>query len=95
MSGISVPSRMYNMMAAGKPILAIVDSNSEVAMTIKEEKIGWVIPSNKPLDALPIILNIMNNRDMVLDMGCRARKLAESKFSINNAADKYLKMFNS
>jgi len=95
MSGISVPSRMYNMMAAGKPILAIVDPNSEVAMTLREEKIGWVVPSDKPLNALPVILNIMGNPDMVLDMGNRARKLAEDKYSINNAADKYLEILSS
>ena len=38
MAGVSVPSRMYNHMAAGKPIIAMADECSEIAQVIKEEE---------------------------------------------------------
>ena len=48
MAGISVPSRLYNLMAAEKPILAAVDSDSEVAQVIHEENIGKSVAPNSP-----------------------------------------------
>ena len=42
MSGISVPSRMYNVMAAGVPIIALADSDSELARVVEETGCGWV-----------------------------------------------------
>ena len=51
MAGVSVPSRMYNVMAAGKPILAVADPESELARVVLEQSIGWVVPPDD-LDAL-------------------------------------------
>jgi len=51
MAGVSVPSRMYNVMAAGKPILAVAEPESELAMVVAEQAIGWVVPPDD-LDAL-------------------------------------------
>jgi glycosyltransferase involved in cell wall biosynthesis len=45
MKGISVPSRMYNIMAAGTPIIAIAEPDSELAMAVAEASAGWVIPT--------------------------------------------------
>lgn len=45
MNGISVPSRMYNVMAAGTPIIAMADRDSELAMTVDEFDAGWTIDS--------------------------------------------------
>jgi colanic acid biosynthesis glycosyl transferase WcaI len=42
MLGVSVPSRMYNIMAAGVPIIAICDRRSELAHTVDELDCGWV-----------------------------------------------------
>ncbi len=43
MCGISVPSRMYNLLAAGVPIAAIADPQSELALVVTEGAAGWVI----------------------------------------------------
>lgn len=41
MLGVSVPSRMYNVMAAAAPIVALADERSELAQVIREEGCGW------------------------------------------------------
>lgn len=46
MKGLSVPSRMYNVLAAGTPIIAITDPGSELALVVTEEKAGWVLPTS-------------------------------------------------
>lgn len=46
MAGVSVPSRMYNVMAAGRPILAVADGGSELALVVGEEQCGVVTASD-------------------------------------------------
>lgn len=41
MNGVSVPSRMYNVMAAGVPIIAIADADAELSRTVTENEAGW------------------------------------------------------
>ena len=43
MKGVSVPSRMYNVMAAGVPITAVAEADAEVSLTITENTAGWHI----------------------------------------------------
>ena len=43
-----MPSRTYNTLAAGKPIIGIVDAGSELAQVIQEETVGWVVPPGRP-----------------------------------------------
>ncbi|MDT8759719.1 glycosyltransferase family 4 protein [Sphingomonas psychrotolerans] len=43
MRGLSVPSRMYNVLSAGTPIIAIAEADSELAMVVGEERAGWVL----------------------------------------------------
>jgi glycosyltransferase involved in cell wall biosynthesis len=83
MAGISVPSRIYNIMAAGKPILAITDPESELAMVVQEENIGWVVTSYRARDVVDNILAAHGNNATVFEMGKRARKAAEAKYSFD------------
>ena len=41
--GAAVPSRMYNLLAAGKPIIAVADDDTELAMMVRENGVGWVV----------------------------------------------------
>ena len=41
--GVSVPSRFYNLLAVGRPVILISEPDSEAALTITEKKIGWVV----------------------------------------------------
>jgi colanic acid biosynthesis glycosyl transferase WcaI len=93
MAGISVPSRMYNIMAAGKPILAITDRESELAMVVGEEKIGWAITSYRSQDIIDVILSMKENKSELHEMGLRARKVAEEKYSYDRIIRLYRNLF--
>jgi len=89
MSGAGVPSRLYNVMAAGKPVIAAVDADSEPAMVVNEEAIGWVVPSDQPDKIVAAILDARSNRQRLADMGTRARQAAEKKYSRERAIGAY------
>jgi colanic acid biosynthesis glycosyl transferase WcaI len=81
MAGISVPSRMYNALAAGTPILAIADADSELALVVQEECVGWVVPPEDPDIVVKTVLQARDDRDSLKAMGIRARESAEKKYS--------------
>jgi len=89
MRGVAMPSRTYNFMAAGKPILALTEKNSEVARVIEEEQIGWIVPPSEPSKLLQVIYKIFDERNRLDEIGKRARKSALNKYSVETAISKY------
>ena len=47
-TGVSVPSRIYNLLAVGRPIIICSEPDAEAAMMVHEEDVGWVVPSEDP-----------------------------------------------
>lgn len=60
MFGLGVPSKAYFSMAADKPILAIMDEDSEVAYMVKKHQIGWVVPAGNVEALSDALLEISN-----------------------------------
>jgi colanic acid biosynthesis glycosyl transferase WcaI len=89
MHGVSMPSRTYNILAAGKPIIALTEENSEVARIIKEEQVGWNVQPGRPEELLITINLAVEQRNEWKSMGERARMAAETKYSLNTALEKY------
>lgn len=65
MKGLGVPSKVYNIMAVGKPILYIGDKKSEIDLYIKKYNNGWSFNWEKS-DLLVSFLKKMNMKDMAL-----------------------------
>jgi colanic acid biosynthesis glycosyl transferase WcaI len=95
MAGVSVPSRTYNQMAAGKPIIAVADDWSELAEVVREEEIGWVV---KPGDINSLVKAIelaANNPQLCQQMGSKSAIAAQNKYDFKRADRDYKKLFNS
>jgi colanic acid biosynthesis glycosyl transferase WcaI len=95
MAGVSVPSRMYNVMAAGKPIIAVADVASEVAQVVNEEDIGWVVEPGNVAALKAAIIDAQRDLDRLNQMGLRARRAAETKYSLEQANASYISLVHS
>ncbi len=95
MKGAAVPSRLYNIMAAGKPIIAIAEHDSEVSLVINEEEIGWVTTPDAPNELAEVILNAYSNPIKLQQMGSRARLAVENKYTYNKGIDSYCKLIEN
>ncbi|MCG2671844.1 glycosyltransferase family 4 protein [Bradyrhizobium sp. GCM10023182] len=42
-AGVSVPSRFYNLLAVGRPVVLISEPEAEAALTVVESGLGWVV----------------------------------------------------
>ena len=94
MWGTAMPSRTYNILAAGKPILALTDDGSELARVIEEEQVGWYTRPGDVDELQAKVLEIYKNRDHLREMGERARIAALSKYSRESAIERYAKEFD-
>jgi glycosyltransferase involved in cell wall biosynthesis len=47
-AGVSVPSRFYNLLAAGRPVILVSEPEAEAALTVKENRLGWVVTPGRP-----------------------------------------------
>jgi len=91
MLGVSMPSRTYNILAAGKPILALTEENSELARVVTEDRVGWIVPPGNAAALTQAILEILDHREELSSMGERARESALAKYSLETAIEKYRK----
>jgi glycosyltransferase involved in cell wall biosynthesis len=92
MSGISVPSRTYNVMASGKPMLAVCDEDSELATVIYEEQTGWVVPPGRPDILAATIRKAKAAPEELRLMGERAYQAAEAKYTIASVLKVYTEL---
>ena len=87
-----VPSRTYNTMAAGSPIIAVADEHSELSQVVKEEEIGWVVAPGDIETLQSVILQAADQPETLQVMATRARNAAEEKYSLRIANNKYCQL---
>ncbi len=82
MFGLGVPSKTYNILAAGKPILYIGEKNSEIDLLVREENIGYSFQHFEKEKLLDFFNSFDENSitDLKLKKE-KARQIAETKFS--------------
>lgn len=94
MAGIIVPSKVYGIMAAGRPYLSITDAESEPASLVREYGCGlWVAPDNAEEVAESIEWAMAHPVDLE-EMGRRSRHLAETQLDKHIVINQWFKILN-
>lgn len=89
MLGVSVPSRIGNALAAGRPILAVCESGSTLDRLIEEHAVGLTVRPGDRDGFWNAVEWFVNNHAGRSDMGRRARTLAESSYKASLMAERY------
>lgn len=94
MKGLGVPSKTFNIMAAGKPILYIGERDSEIAIIIEEEEIGYIVEPG----SVNSLLNGINyfrflDNEEIRKMGERSRSALVEKYSKIIILKRYSELF--
>lgn len=76
MAGYSVPSKIYPILASGRPYIAAVDEESEIAKITQEFNCGLIAKAQEPLELTKKILFLRDNQELKTEMGRNARKAA-------------------
>jgi glycosyltransferase involved in cell wall biosynthesis len=73
LAGFVVPSRLYGIMAAGRPVLVAADAESETAQVVERVGCGIVIPPSRPELVAEVIRDAYEGRHDLDEMGARGR----------------------
>lgn len=94
MKGVAVPSRLYLTLASGKPLIAAVDSCSEVALVVEEEGVGWVVPPGDVTAIQSAIEDAASDPIRIAQMGINAEVAARDKYSFGRVRDQYVDLIS-
>src|SRR6185503_8485566 len=61
MAGISVPSRLYNLMAIGRPVIVLAEPEAEHALILSENDVGWAVEPGNPEELAAVIVGAVAN----------------------------------
>ena len=90
--GMSVPSKLYTYLTAGKPILAIVPEGSEIDIEVKEDQFGISVSGNSPELIADAIIKLKEDKEFRERAGKNALRAFETKYNNAIAVDKYYKV---
>ena len=73
LSGYVVPSRLYGILAAGRPVIVSADADSETAQVVSDVGCGVVLPPGRPELVARVIRDAYDGKLDLEDMGRRGR----------------------
>ena len=87
--GVSVPSKLYGVMAAGKPVLGVLDEGSEARLIVEECKCGVCIEPGNYKEISNNIEYILNNKEEIRALGLNGRQYLETNLTKEVSINKY------
>jgi glycosyltransferase involved in cell wall biosynthesis len=92
LSGIIVPSKLYGILAAGRPYIATVEEDCEVTAITRQYNCGLLATLGDPADLAEKILALYRDRAMAERLGRNARQAA-LQFDRKPQVEKYFALF--
>jgi colanic acid biosynthesis glycosyl transferase WcaI len=87
--GLVVPSKIYGIMAAGRPCIFIGDPDGEIARVINRGRCGMNIPAGDVDGLVEAIRRLSESTRSGLEMGVAARALFDAEFDMPIAISKW------
>jgi glycosyltransferase involved in cell wall biosynthesis len=93
LSGYVVPSRLYGVMAVGRPVIVAAESTSETARIVEAIGCGVVVPPGRPELITKAIRKAYAGEYDLEAMGTSARRFAVEEADRRVAVDRYRVVF--
>ena len=87
--GVSVPSKLYGVMAAGKPVLGVLDEGSEARLIVEDCNCGVCIEPGNYKEISNNIEYILNNKEEIRALGSNGRQYLETNLTKEVSINKY------
>lgn len=89
LSGVMVPSKIYGILASGRPFIGCVDSDSEIAYIANKYNCGFIINPEDKNEMTARINWCLNNRSNLEGMNKNSRKAAEEKYNRKTSTSRF------
>ena len=88
--GISVPSKLYGVMAAGKPVLGVLEEGSEARLIIEETGCGLVAAPGEYGEIASVLEKFLSKGLDLAGMGAAGRAYLEKNLTKDVSMQKYI-----
>lgn len=95
LTGLAVPSKTYSYMMAGKPVISIMGTNSDISKDLIEEKAGFALEVGEVVSLVNAIRELKKNEQLRTEMGFNIRRVFEEKYTTEKATSKYVDMIKN
>jgi len=92
--GVGVPSKFYNVLASGRPTIAVVAPNSEVALVLNEDNCGVQVTQGDPDRLAQVVRELAGDAERRKRLGHNARQALLQRYTLQQVGDHFWKVFN-
>ena len=89
LEGLIVPSKFYGIASAGRPVVAIVAKDGEIAQQIRELECGYVVEPGDGEALAEVIVRLADDQTHCHALGEKARAGSQSKFARRLALNRW------
>jgi glycosyltransferase involved in cell wall biosynthesis len=89
LEGVTVPCKLYGILASGRAVIAQVPAGSEAAMVVDEEKCGVVVRPGDADGLADAIRRLAGCRSDTLELGARAFDAYRGKYTLGCAVEAF------
>ncbi len=90
----SLPSKIFNVMASARPILAVAPGDSDLAQLVDDAHCGIVVPPDHPERLADALLDLRGQAGALAEMGQNGRTQLESRYSRGSCVDAFEDMLS-
>ncbi len=92
MEGLVAPSKLYGILAAGRPVAAICEPHSYLKLLLSEANCGATFNNGDGTGLAKFIRRLAQDRELATNMGTAGRQYLESNFTPEIIAQEYSKL---
>lgn len=93
--GLIVPSKIYGIMAVGKPVLYIGPLDGEVPTLVHQHQLGWVVEQGNVTGLVCALEEATGHPELREIFGSNARRAFDAHYDRPLATKKYIEVFDS
>ncbi len=90
LEGLIVPSKLYGILAAGRPVIFVGDENGDVARTLRDHRCGIAVRIGDSARLAAELRALADAPERLEAMGTRARQLAVERYTTERAVADWL-----
>ena len=93
LASVSVPSKSYSILAAGRPMLAAIDLGTEIPNMLRQSGAGVAVEPDNSTAFIEALSQLVSRREQLHEMGSRGRTWVETHASPASVAAQYEAIF--
>jgi colanic acid biosynthesis glycosyl transferase WcaI len=94
LQGLIMPSKVFGILAAGRPVLYIGDTDCDIARVIAETRCGVSVAVDAVQDLIAAIRWLKSEPSVCADMGTRAREIFLRRYTLQKAVERWMSVLD-